>query len=134
MGAERRVGTARAWWQRTTPEAPVTQHSALSTQHFPGLRRGRRALLGVLALALVAAILAGTAWGSVRIPVGVIARMVALRLHLPGAGVVTWPAAWETIVFTIRLPRVLLAAVVGASLAVSGATYQGLFRNPLADP
>src|SRR5262249_9583055 len=43
-------------------------------------------------------------------------------------------ASWETIVFTIRLPRVLLAAVVGAALAVSGATYQGLFRNPLADP
>ncbi len=92
------------------------------------------ALLGALAVALVAAILAGTAWGSVRIPVGVIGRMIALRLHLPGAGVATWPASWETIVFTIRLPRVILAALVGASLSVAGATYQGLFRNPLAEP
>jgi len=40
----------------------------------------------------------------------------------------------ETIIFDIRLPRLLLAGLVGASLAVAGATYQGLFRNPLADP
>ncbi|NMB40681.1 MAG: iron chelate uptake ABC transporter family permease subunit [Firmicutes bacterium] len=38
------------------------------------------------------------------------------------------------IVFNIRLPRVILAAVVGASLSVAGTTFQGIFRNPLADP
>lgn len=42
--------------------------------------------------------------------------------------------AGRDIIFNIRLPRVLLAALVGASLAVAGATMQGLFRNPLADP
>ncbi len=40
----------------------------------------------------------------------------------------------ETVLFFIRIPRVLLAAFVGAALAVSGAAMQGLFRNPLADP
>ncbi len=45
-----------------------------------------------------------------------------------------WSPATETIIFDIRLPRVLLAGLVGAALAVAGATYQGLFRNPLADP
>ena len=40
----------------------------------------------------------------------------------------------ETIILGIRLPRILLAGLVGAALAVAGATYQGLFRNPLADP
>ena len=40
----------------------------------------------------------------------------------------------KTILFTIRMPRVILAASVGASLAISGACLQGLFRNPLADP
>src|SRR5689334_2620359 len=134
MRAERRPEAASAWWQRTASAHCSTQHSALSTQHLPGLRRGRRALFVALTVALVAAVLAGTAWGSVRIPVGVIARMIALRLHLPGAGMATWPASWETIVFTIRLPRVILAALVGASLSVAGATYQGLFRNPLAEP
>ncbi len=39
-----------------------------------------------------------------------------------------------TILWQLRLPRTLLAAVVGAALAVSGAGFQGLFRNPLADP
>ena len=40
----------------------------------------------------------------------------------------------STILYTIRMPRVILAAFVGASLAISGACLQGLFRNPLADP
>lgn len=51
----------------------------------------------------------------------------------------TFPATVITdtsrdIVLNIRLPRVILAGLVGASLAVAGATFQGLFRNPLADP
>ncbi len=40
----------------------------------------------------------------------------------------------ETIIFYIRLPRVVLAAMTGAALAASGAVYQGIFRNPMADP
>jgi iron complex transport system permease protein len=40
----------------------------------------------------------------------------------------------QAVFFSIRLPRVLLAIIVGAALAVSGAALQGLFRNPLADP
>jgi iron complex transport system permease protein len=44
------------------------------------------------------------------------------------------PATWERIVFDIRLPRVVAAALVGAALSYSGAAYQGVFRNPLADP
>ncbi len=46
----------------------------------------------------------------------------------------SWPQNYEIIIIDIRLPRILLAGLVGASLAVAGATYQGLFRNPLADP
>jgi iron complex transport system permease protein len=46
----------------------------------------------------------------------------------------TWSAASETIVMDLRLPRVLTAMVVGTGLAVAGATFQGLLRNPLADP
>src|ERR1043165_399737 len=41
---------------------------------------------------------------------------------------------FRTILLNIRLPRTALIARVGAALAGSGATYQGLFRNPLADP
>src|SRR5512132_2073103 len=41
---------------------------------------------------------------------------------------------FRTILWSIRLPRTMLIALVGAALAGSGAAYQGLFRNPLADP
>ena len=44
------------------------------------------------------------------------------------------PPATETIVWDLRLPRVLTAMIVGRGLAVAGATFQGLLRNPLADP
>ena len=40
----------------------------------------------------------------------------------------------STIIWELRLPRILLAGVVGAALGTAGAGYQGLFRNPLADP
>ena len=40
----------------------------------------------------------------------------------------------EAILWQIRVPRVMLAALVGAMLSLAGATYQGVFRNPLADP
>lgn len=45
-----------------------------------------------------------------------------------------WQEASEIILFNIRLPRTLLIALTGAALGGSGASYQGLFRNPLADP
>jgi iron complex transport system permease protein len=54
---------------------------------------------------------------------------------LPGINFeATWPQAFETILLQVRLPHTLLIALTGAALASSGAAYQGLFRNPLADP
>lgn len=46
----------------------------------------------------------------------------------------TWPDAAETVVFNIRMPRVLAAGMVGASLAVAGVCYQGMFQNPMVSP
>lgn len=46
----------------------------------------------------------------------------------------TWSEIEESVVFDIRLPRALLAMLVGASLAISGAAFQGLFKNPLVSP
>lgn len=59
----------------------------------------------------------------------------ALLDGLPGVSLDSGLTNAETaILFDIRLPRIVLGALVGAVLAVSGATYQGVFRNPLADP
>lgn len=46
----------------------------------------------------------------------------------------TWPETIDTIVFQIRLPRIIGAILVGSSLSVSGAVYQGMFKNPLVSP
>ncbi len=46
----------------------------------------------------------------------------------------TWPDAAENVVFQIRLPRVVAAGLIGASLAVAGVSYQGMFQNPMVSP
>lgn len=90
------------------------------------------ALLGALAF-LMAAVMAGLLVGPVALPPGKVLAEVASRLPFLSfdSGLDARQAA---IVWEIRLPRVLLGALVGAGLAVSGAAYQGVFRNPLADP
>lgn len=56
-----------------------------------------------------------------------------LPFNLPFAGAEIAPVFYD-ILLRIRVPRVIMAAVVGSSLAVAGAVFQGLFRNPMADP
>lgn len=60
-----------------------------------------------------------------------------MAILLNKIGISTWESftpVQESILMNIRLPRVFLAVLVGAALAISGAAMQGLFRNPLADP
>lgn len=85
---------------------------------------GALALASVLLGAMVGP--AGPTWW--RVP-------LALLDHLPLVSIdsgVT-PREW-TIIWDIRMPRVVLAALVGSMLSLSGASYQGVFRNPLVDP
>lgn len=86
----------------------------------------------VAALLLLAVAVAAAVSGKASLPVGEIVRIVAHRLGAGGA--VTWPASHEAILLEIRLPRIVLAGLAGGALAMAGTTYQGLFRNPLADP
>jgi iron complex transport system permease protein len=97
------------------------------------LRRNPATVLVALTLALLAAIVLAVALGAVAVPLGDIARMTLARLA-PGRLAVTWTPADEVIVFTLRLPRVVAAALVGGALAVAGVVFQGLLQNPLADP
>jgi iron complex transport system permease protein len=46
----------------------------------------------------------------------------------------TWPSTMETIILSVRLPRALLAMLIGAGLSISGASFQGIFSNPLVSP
>ncbi|MBI2865185.1 MAG: iron chelate uptake ABC transporter family permease subunit [Chloroflexi bacterium] len=112
--------------------SPAAQESNLDAASYLKGRRRWKVLAIATGVAVVSLLVAATI-GSVGIPLPAIVRMLLARL--PFLSIVPdWPTAYEAIVFQIRLPRVILAAMVGGSLAVSGATYQGIFRNPLADP
>jgi iron complex transport system permease protein len=95
----------------------------------PAVRPARlRAGWLVAGLAAVAvAVVAGSAFGSVRLPAGEVVReLLWFDAELT--------STQRTVLWEIRLPRVVLGLLVGAMLAVAGASYQGTFRNPLADP
>jgi iron complex transport system permease protein len=96
-----------------------------------GARR-YRLTMAVLAAALLASVLLGVGLGAVGISPVTTLRLFAWKLHLAGRPDVS--RATEVILFQLRLPRVLLAAVVGTGLAAAGTVFQGLFRNPMADP
>lgn len=100
------------------------------------LARFRTRRVGVLAGAVVLLVLAlilGVGLGTVSVAPGETLGILARRIFgLPVAA--TWPPSTEAIVMELRLPRVLSAMAVGLGLAVAGATFQGLLRNPLADP
>ncbi|HTS72136.1 MAG TPA: iron ABC transporter permease [Gaiellaceae bacterium] len=93
---------------------------------------GLRAGLGAAAF-LVVALVVGLAVGPVGIGIGAIVRsalsyLPLLHVHQP-LGAIDRAVLWQ-----VRAPRVALAALVGGMLAVAGASYQGVFRNPLCDP
>ncbi len=77
--------------------------------------------------------LAGVLVGPVELGIGSVLREIADRVPLVDvrSGLSDRDA---TILFELRMPRMVLAGLVGATLAMAGAAYQGVFRNPLADP
>jgi iron complex transport system permease protein len=85
------------------------------------------------AVFLVVSVLVGLLVGPVHIGVSEIARDAAS--HLPFLGIQSNLSETEAaILWEIRAPRVVLGLLVGGMLAIAGASYQGVFRNPLADP
>jgi iron complex transport system permease protein len=94
--------------------------------------RQRLVFPGLVAL-LVGSALVALAVGAVWISPWTALRLLAWKTHLTGRPR-SIPNATAVILFQLRAPRVLLAAVVGAGLAGAGAVFQALFRNPMADP
>jgi iron complex transport system permease protein len=97
-------------------------------EHLRLSARARATTIGVLVL--VAAVLVGLLVGPVRIGAGNVMRWL-FSFGSPPPGMSEGQAL---ILADLRLPRVIVAGLVGASLAASGAAYQAVFRNPLADP
>jgi iron complex transport system permease protein len=94
----------------------------------PATGRRRIALIPMLVGLLALVIIVSVSVGAVMLP---LSRVVSALLQPTTPSV---EATDAVIVWEIRFGRVLLAALIGAGLAVSGAALQGLFRNPLADP
>lgn len=89
--------------------------------------------MGMLLVGLFLLAAFATTIGAVSVPFGTTFGILLDKLPFIDMNA-DWSASMETIILQIRLPRVILAGGVGIALAVAGATYQGLFRNPLADP
>ncbi|MFN8490427.1 MAG: iron ABC transporter permease [Caldilineaceae bacterium] len=101
--------------------------TTITTSQITWPRLGlRRLALGGLIAGLVVAFVLSLAFGSVKIPLDNVVRIL-----LGGAAD---RASWTAIIWNFRLPKAMTAALGGAALAVSGLQMQTLFRNPLADP
>lgn len=101
-------------------------------------RRRFVALMGVLLLALFALFMLSFILGRYDVPLSQVARILLSRVVPMEA---TWTAGMQAVVLNIRLPRILLAmmvgaclALAGACLALAGASYQSVFQNPMAAP
>lgn len=88
----------------------------------------RFAVLGAVFLAVL---LGSLLLGRYALSPGQLVHMLWTRIS---GGAADWPLSDDKVVFAVRLPRVAAAALVGAALAVSGAAYQGMFRNPMVSP
>ncbi len=96
------------------------------------MKATRRPYLVILPL-LLGAVVLSVAVGSVFISPAALASIFTSQIA--GIPLPDWvPASFATIIVSLRLPRTILMGLTGAALSGSGAAYQGLFRNPLADP
>lgn len=115
----------------TAPAGPETARAqAAGVTDAPWRLPGGAVLVG-LAMLLVALTVFAIGHGAFRIPPLDVLRILAANT---GLDVGTLDPRYVAVLNSIRLPRVILAVITGAGLAVAGALMQGLFRNPLADP
>lgn len=88
-------------------------------------------VIGILTAALVTVIVVALSVGTVQVGLTEIVKIFLGKLfHNP----VSWAEEHEKIILALRLPRTLLAGIVGSALALAGAGFQAISRNPLADP
>ncbi|WP_091561384.1 iron ABC transporter permease [Micromonospora pattaloongensis] len=115
------------------PGPPAAARAAVGEPRGTRRRPLRPAWLAAGVVAVVVAALAGLAFGPVGLPPGSVAAEL-LNL-IPGVRIDSGLTEREIAILTqLRLPRVVLALLVGGMLALAGGCYQGVFRNPLADP
>lgn len=105
----------------------------LPARTTPALSAGNAAWYGASAVVLVVAVLIGASVGPAgppwwRVPIELVDRLPWMSVN-SGVSDAEWNIVWR-----IRMPRVVLGGIVGGMLSIAGASYQGVFRNPLVDP
>lgn len=90
--------------------------------------------VGVLLLAVLCSVIGSAALGYIRLPFGDVARIVFSKLLNQPGWIQDMDAVAPVVVLSVRLPRILTAALVGGGLAAAGTVFQGILLNPLADP
>ncbi|MCJ0867955.1 iron ABC transporter permease [Streptomyces sp. AP-93] len=113
------------------PEPAASRAAPTAAGAPPRRRWGSAWLTGALAAVLVLLALVSAGVGAYEIPLGEVIGSVQHRLGLGGAAL---DRVGESVLWNVRLPRVVLALLVGASLGCAGALMQGVFGNPLAEP
>ncbi|HHP7234109.1 MAG TPA: FecCD family ABC transporter permease [Desulfobacterales bacterium] len=88
----------------------------------------------LLAAALGVTVVASSAMGYIRIPPWAVLKIVIGKITASADWTAGMDPVHPVVVFDVRLPRILTAALVGAGLAACGAVFQGILLNPLADP
>jgi len=98
------------------------------------LREATISQIALLAAILISAIVISTGMGYIRLPAMDVIKILIARLSGQTALIEGMDKIFPVVVFDVRLPRILSAAVVGAGLAICGVVFQGILLNPLADP
>jgi iron complex transport system permease protein len=101
-------------------------------QTKPALRSRLAKSCGILLILLAAAVVLSASVGAVTVPPAQVAKVIFN--HISGTSRFLIPEAVDRIIWQIHIPRMLLGALVGMTLAMGGAVLQGLLLNPLADP
>jgi iron complex transport system permease protein len=110
----------------------VNRMSVMNTKRVEGIYPRMRLIIPLMLAILAVVLVFATAIGAVYIPF-----FQTVKIILKNWGLLEgtdFSKGQESIIFFVRFPRVVVAALVGAALATSGAVMQGLFRNPMADP
>lgn len=120
----KRIGSKAA--QKATERNPFALQQSETARH---------ADLTILVLAIIAVVIAGVSLVLGRYPIEPLNAICMLLDKIPFVAIdPTWSNQDETIFFNVRLPRILLALMVGCCLATAGAAFQGTFQNPLVSP
>ncbi|MFW2488824.1 FecCD family ABC transporter permease [Clostridium chromiireducens] len=93
--------------------------------------KGKSSILLVLLAVLISAILFSFTIGRYSVTLNQLFEIIRYKTF---GGAVSWPESVSTVLFKIRIPRIFIAVIIGAALAIAGVAYQGLFKNPMVSP